>query len=132
MRCQCVGANVSPDARDAVTGDDADQASVAVVSMNAGWLELDLEVTCLEKREWKSKSDREIFRHRVLLRNQKRETVLECISNILSTIPSAKYSCSGSPLMFSNGSTAIDGLSGSGRAAPNFSIGAPCAPAHKA
>src|SRR5215469_3013257 len=31
---------------------------------------------------------------------------------ISSTIPSAKYSCSGSPLMFWNGSTAIDGLSG--------------------
>ena len=31
-----------------------------------------------------------------------------------STIPSVKYSCSGSPLRFSNGSTAIDGLSGSG------------------
>ena len=30
-----------------------------------------------------------------------------------STMPSAKYSCSGSPLMFWNGSTAIDGLSGS-------------------
>src|SRR6266446_10902903 len=34
---------------------------------------------------------------------------------ISSTIPSAKYSCSGSPLIFWNGSTAIDGLSGSGR-----------------
>ena len=34
---------------------------------------------------------------------------------ISSTMPSAKYSCSGSPLMFANGSTAIDGLSGSGR-----------------
>ena len=33
---------------------------------------------------------------------------------ISSTIPSAKYSCSGSPLIFSNGSTAIDGLSGRG------------------
>ncbi len=32
-----------------------------------------------------------------------------------STIPSAKYSCSGSPLMFWNGRTAIDGLSGSGK-----------------
>jgi hypothetical protein len=29
-----------------------------------------------------------------------------------STMPSAKYSCSGSALMFWNGSTAIDGLSG--------------------
>jgi hypothetical protein len=34
---------------------------------------------------------------------------------ISSTMPSAKYSCSGSPDMFWNGSTAIDGLSGSGR-----------------
>src|SRR3954463_1010805 len=31
-----------------------------------------------------------------------------------SVIPSTKYSCSGSPLMFWNGSTAIDGLSGNG------------------
>ena len=31
-----------------------------------------------------------------------------------STMPSAKYSCSGSPLMFWNGSTAMEGLSGSG------------------
>jgi hypothetical protein len=30
-----------------------------------------------------------------------------------STIPSAKYSCSGSSLMFWNGNTAMDGLSGS-------------------
>ena len=29
-----------------------------------------------------------------------------------STMPSAKYSCSGSPLMFWNGSTAMEGLSG--------------------
>src|SRR5215510_8522083 len=35
---------------------------------------------------------------------------------ISSTIPSAKYSCSGSPLMFSNGNTAIEGLSGSASA----------------
>src|SRR6202790_2551508 len=33
---------------------------------------------------------------------------------ISSTMPSAKYSCSGSPDMFWNGRTAIDGLSGSG------------------
>src|SRR6516165_6410965 len=32
---------------------------------------------------------------------------------ISSTMPSAKYSCSGSPLIFWNGKTAIDGLSGS-------------------
>ncbi len=29
-----------------------------------------------------------------------------------STMPSAKYSCSGSPLRLMNGSTATDGLSG--------------------
>ena len=33
---------------------------------------------------------------------------------ISSTMPSAKYSCSGSPLILAKGSTAIDGLSGSG------------------
>ena len=32
-----------------------------------------------------------------------------------STMPSAKYSCSGSPLMFVKGRTAIDGLSGNER-----------------
>src|ERR1700758_601924 len=31
---------------------------------------------------------------------------------ISSTIPSAKYSCSGSPLILAKGSTAIEGLSG--------------------
>lgn len=44
--------------------------------------ELDLETTTLEKRESKSKPDRGIVRNRVLLRNQRRETVLQCISNI--------------------------------------------------
>ena len=34
-----------------------------------------------------------------------------------STMPSAKYSCSGSPLMFWNGNTAMEGLSGSASAA---------------
>jgi acyl dehydratase len=43
---------------------------------------LDLEITVLEMRESKSKSDRGIVRNRNFLRNQKRETVLECISNI--------------------------------------------------
>ena len=40
------------------------------------------ELTVLEMRESKSRSDRGIVRNRNLLRNQKRETVLECISNI--------------------------------------------------
>src|SRR5659263_394374 len=35
---------------------------------------------------------------------------------ICSVNPSAKYSCFGSPVMFSNGSTAMEGLSGSGSA----------------
>jgi hypothetical protein len=35
---------------------------------------------------------------------------------ISSTMPSTKYSCPASPDMFSNGSTAIDGLSGNGGA----------------
>jgi len=43
---------------------------------------LDLEMTVLEMRPSKSKSDRGIVRNQNLLRNQKRETVLECISNI--------------------------------------------------
>src|SRR4029077_7349353 len=41
---------------------------------------------------------------------------------ISSTMPSAKYSCSGSPLILAKGSTAIDGLSGGG------SRGGPAAP----
>ena len=45
--------------------------------------ELDLESTVLEMRESKSKLDRGIVRTRVLLRNQRCETVLECFSNIL-------------------------------------------------
>jgi len=45
--------------------------------------ELGLEVTVLEKRESKSHSDRGIIRNRMHLRNQKRETVLQCINNVL-------------------------------------------------
>jgi acyl dehydratase len=45
--------------------------------------ELDLEVKVLEKRESKSKSDRGIVRRQALLRNQKRETVLECFATVL-------------------------------------------------
>jgi acyl dehydratase len=44
---------------------------------------LDLEITVLEKRESKSKSDRGIIRNQILLRNQRRETVLQAISNTL-------------------------------------------------
>jgi acyl dehydratase len=45
--------------------------------------ELDLETNVLEKRESRSKSDRGIVRNQVRLRNQRREIVLQCISNIL-------------------------------------------------
>ena len=44
-----------------------------------------------------------------------------------SVIPSLKYSCSGSPLMLTNGSTAMEGLSGSASAAVCWA-GAPCRP----
>jgi len=45
--------------------------------------ELDLETIVLEMRESKSKSDRGIVRNQIRLRNQRREIVLQCISNIL-------------------------------------------------
>jgi len=44
--------------------------------------ELDLETMVLEMRESKSKPDRGIVLTRVLLRNQRCETALECTSNI--------------------------------------------------
>jgi len=44
--------------------------------------ELELETTVLQMRLSKSKPDRGIILTRVLLRNQKRETALECTSNI--------------------------------------------------
>jgi acyl dehydratase len=43
---------------------------------------LDLEMTILELRPSKSKPDWGIARNQNLLRNQRRETVLECISTI--------------------------------------------------
>jgi len=56
---------------------------------------------------------------------------------ISSTMPSAKYSCSGSPLRLANGSTAIDGLSGSANSgrrgsAANSGAGATGAPSSRA
>jgi acyl dehydratase len=45
--------------------------------------ELDLETNTLEKRESKSKPDRGILRNQIRLRNQRREIVLQCVSNIL-------------------------------------------------
>ena len=59
---------------------------------------------------------------------------------ISSTMPSAKYSCSGSPLIFVKASTAIDGLSGNGRGfaccparetARQISVARPIGPQHK-
>src|SRR6266851_4075906 len=46
----------------------------------------------------------------------KSQRMRESAVMISSTMPSAKYSCSGSPLILAKGSTAIDGLSGSGSA----------------
>src|SRR6516225_8027827 len=46
------------------------------------------------------------------------QRIRESAVMISSTMPSAKYSCSGSPLISANGSTAIDGLSG--RAGPEL------------
>ena len=45
--------------------------------------ELDLETTVLEKRESRSKPDRGIVRDQIHLRNQRHETVLQCIGNVL-------------------------------------------------
>src|SRR5438094_463025 len=47
----------------------------------------------------------------------KSQRMRESAVMISSTIPSTKYSCSGSPLMLAKGNTAIEGLSGSGSAA---------------
>jgi acyl dehydratase len=44
---------------------------------------LDLELTIVEKRESKSKSDRGVLRLRIYLRNQRVETVLGCIVTVL-------------------------------------------------
>jgi hypothetical protein len=44
---------------------------------------------------------------------------------ISSTMPSTKYSCSGSPLMFWNGNTAIEGLSDVGGAWSGSSVTSP-------
>ena len=49
---------------------------------------------------------------RAITKNQRN---LDSAVMMSSLIPSAKYSCSGSPLMFWNGSTAMEGLSGSAR-----------------
>jgi acyl dehydratase len=45
--------------------------------------DLELESITLEKRESKSKPDRGILRNQVHLRNQKHETVLQCIGSVL-------------------------------------------------
>ena len=45
--------------------------------------ELHLEETFLDKRETKSRADRGILRSQIQLRNQRGETVLQCISSLL-------------------------------------------------
>ena len=45
--------------------------------------EVNLDLRILEKRESKSKSDRGILRLRILLRNPRQETVLECLVTVL-------------------------------------------------
>jgi len=47
---------------------------------------------------------------------------------ISSTMPSAKYSCSGSPLRLAKGNTAIDGLSGKDSAGGTAAVPAACGP----
>jgi len=47
----------------------------------------------------------------------KNQRIFDSAVVMSSTMPSAKTSCSGSPLMFWNSKTAIDGLSGSGKGA---------------
>ena len=55
--------------------------------------DLYLESTALEKRESKSKPDRGILRSQCRLRNQKGETVLQCIGSVLvARRPDAKAS----------------------------------------
>ena len=55
--------------------------------------DLYLEATTLEKRESKSKPDRGILRNQIHLRNQKGETVLQCIGSVLvAKRPDAKPS----------------------------------------
>src|SRR5262249_35068566 len=48
-----------------------------------------------------------------IARDDEQPAMRESAVMISSTIPSAKYSCSGSPLILGRGNTAIDGLSGS-------------------
>ena len=55
--------------------------------------DLYLEATTLEKRESKSKPDRGILRNQIHLRNQKGETVLQCIGSVfVAKRPDAKPS----------------------------------------
>jgi acyl dehydratase len=44
---------------------------------------IELELRVLEKRESKSKSDRGVLRLKIHLRNQREETVLECLVTVL-------------------------------------------------
>ena len=65
----------------------------------------------LERVPFKSADAFVAFELRAMTKSHR---IRESAVMISSTMPSAKYSCSGSPLMFWNGSTAIEGLSGSG------------------
>ena len=57
--------------------------------------ELDLELTVLEKRESKSRPGTGVLRSQIHLRNQKRETVLQCVSSVLvARRPDAEVSTS--------------------------------------
>src|SRR5262249_55362581 len=49
-------------------------------------------------------------------RDHKKEWLCDRLVMMSSVMPSEKYSCSASPLIFAKGSTAIDGFCGSGRA----------------
>src|SRR6516165_8556001 len=62
--------------------------------------------TCFTSTDWP------LYVKLLLRAMTKSQGMRESAVMISSTIPSAKYSCSGSPLIFWNGSTAIDGLSG--------------------
>jgi len=57
--------------------------------------ELDFEATVLERRESKSRPGTGILRNQIHLRNQRRETVFQCVSSVLvARRPDAKVSTS--------------------------------------
>src|SRR6516165_7892838 len=64
--------------------------------------------TCFTSTDWP------LYVKLLLRAMTKSQRIRDSAVMISSTIPSAKYSCSESPLMFWNGITAIEGLSGKG------------------